>query len=366
MTQAFRLVPFGGVVLSGDGAPPSTLGVAGNLYLDTSNGRLYGPKTNAGWPSTYIELKPDGDAIVVGAISPGSAEPSPKRKGDIYSFTSDGFCSWLGHTVKSGELALWDGTSWVAAKGARLRAVVSPSTSAPANPGPGDFWIFNDTGSYSWEGGSVEVTKGSVAFYQAGWHLNRSAPEWPLFNANAGANPSTGVTGYRGKVATLVPGTLHTTWVPDWPATAGTPSTGRRTVAMHDGSQWVTLQPLLPEAGEGHGGWISLATQSETNTGSNDTKAITPLKLRSYAPSTSLATDETRLARIYRKDVTLNSGTAGNVITHNLNNAAPLVMCYEVASGKTSLVIVDVEVVSANSVKVFTSVSFNAIVVVVG
>lgn len=39
-------------ILSGDGAPPSSLGVDGQFYLD-SGGRLYGPKTAGSWGSGF-------------------------------------------------------------------------------------------------------------------------------------------------------------------------------------------------------------------------------------------------------------------------------------------------------------------------
>jgi Collagen triple helix repeat (20 copies) len=39
----------GAVILSGQGAPAATLGAVGDLYLDVTNYRLYGPKTADGW-----------------------------------------------------------------------------------------------------------------------------------------------------------------------------------------------------------------------------------------------------------------------------------------------------------------------------
>lgn len=39
------------VFLKGAGAPAASLGDEGQMYINTSNGNIYGPKTNAGWGS---------------------------------------------------------------------------------------------------------------------------------------------------------------------------------------------------------------------------------------------------------------------------------------------------------------------------
>jgi hypothetical protein len=43
-------------LLSGKGAPKSTLGIDGDFYIDTSKTNLYGPKTNGKWPAP-VSLK---------------------------------------------------------------------------------------------------------------------------------------------------------------------------------------------------------------------------------------------------------------------------------------------------------------------
>ena len=40
----------GGAILSGTGTPAANVGSAGDFFLDTSTGDLYGPKAQAGWP----------------------------------------------------------------------------------------------------------------------------------------------------------------------------------------------------------------------------------------------------------------------------------------------------------------------------
>lgn len=46
----------GHLFIGGNGAPSTSDGQEGDWFLDKSNKRLYGPKTNAGWGSTYIDL----------------------------------------------------------------------------------------------------------------------------------------------------------------------------------------------------------------------------------------------------------------------------------------------------------------------
>jgi len=58
----------GATILSGSGAPADTLGKTGDFYLDTSNGALYGPKTDIGWPDSSISLVgPKGETGQAGA-----------------------------------------------------------------------------------------------------------------------------------------------------------------------------------------------------------------------------------------------------------------------------------------------------------
>ncbi len=60
----------GNAVLNGTGAPISTLGIAGDFYIDTTNKRLYGPKTTA-WPVTFVSMVgqqgPQGPTGLTGA-----------------------------------------------------------------------------------------------------------------------------------------------------------------------------------------------------------------------------------------------------------------------------------------------------------
>lgn len=364
MTQAFRLIPFGGLVIKGEGAPTSTTGIVGNLYLDTLNARLYGPKTEGGWGTDYIELNPEGDVVYKGEISASANEPSPKKVGHLYTFNTNGWCSWLNANVKAGEAIFWNGTEWIRLQQLKIRGVAQPDDSVPSNSQDGEIWVFNSTGINTWSGSNLELKTGSLALRVGNsWHFNNSSPEWAVYVEQVGVDGTNSLVGYRGKAVTLAPGPLHSTWLVNWPG--GSPTLNRRTLSIHDGQQWITLQPLLPKAGESYGGWVQLATQAETNAGTDNEKVVTPAKLKNYKPDGTLNSDNSRLARIFRKDINLLSGSTGNIIAHNLNCLYPLVNCYEIGN-PTQMVLVDVEIIDANHIKIITSVSFNAVVVVVG
>ncbi|MBB6127328.1 collagen-like protein [Mucilaginibacter lappiensis] len=77
----------GSMIYSGTTVPPATKGVAGDYYLNTTTGLLYGPKTAAGWGSG-LSLKgatgatgAAGSATLSGA---GTPAPSLGNNGDYY------------------------------------------------------------------------------------------------------------------------------------------------------------------------------------------------------------------------------------------------------------------------------------------
>ncbi|MDB5157407.1 MAG: hypothetical protein JWR50_2114 [Mucilaginibacter sp.] len=57
----------GSVIYSGITAPPATTGVKGDFYLNSSNGLLYGPKTDAGWGTGFSLVGPAGATGAIGA-----------------------------------------------------------------------------------------------------------------------------------------------------------------------------------------------------------------------------------------------------------------------------------------------------------
>ena len=72
-------------VLTGIGAPANNIGRAGDLYIDTENKRLYGPKDHAGWdPNLYSVFA--GSSFYAGI---GSPDQNLGNNGDSYLDTTN-------------------------------------------------------------------------------------------------------------------------------------------------------------------------------------------------------------------------------------------------------------------------------------
>jgi hypothetical protein len=80
-------------------------------------------------------------------------------------------------------------------------------------------------------------------------------------------------------------------------------------------ADWTVVQGNTIPASETVAGVIAIATQAETNTGTNDTKAITPLKLK----------NADFLPHKYTSPSTTVGGGTPVTITHNLNTLNPIV-----------------------------------------
>ena len=98
-----------------------------------------------------------------------------------------------------------------------------------------------------------------------------------------------------------------------------------------------------PAASETTAGIAELATQGETDTGTDDLRIVTPLKLATYA------------GRAKRYAIAFGDGSATSyVITHNLNSNDVEVYVYE-AGGSKRQVICEVQHTSVNSVTILTA-----------
>lgn len=101
-------------------------------------------------------------------------------------------------------------------------------------------------------------------------------------------------------------------------------------------TSWTIVQGNVVYASETVSGIIELATQAETNTGTDDLKAVTPLKLKT--------------ANFLPHKYTSPSTTVGSgvpvTITHNLNNANPIYNIVRDSTGAT--VILDVNNFTVN------------------
>jgi hypothetical protein len=88
-------------------------------------------------------------------------------------------------------------------------------------------------------------------------------------------------------------------------------------------TDWVILQGNVVYASETVAGVIEIATQTETNAGTDDLKAITPLKLNSYVTTQGFTKKYSTQG---------NVGTTPLTVTHNLGTSAIQVAIYDNAN----------------------------------
>jgi len=103
---------------------------------------------------------------------------------------------------------------------------------------------------------------------------------------------------------------------------------------------WSTFGSTAPVATETTSGTVEIATQAEVDAGTNDTFAVTPLKLANWA------------GRLRKGSLTFGDGAATQYdFTHNFNTQDVVVLVRR-TSGAFDEVLCDVEVVNANAVRV--------------
>ena len=101
---------------------------------------------------------------------------------------------------------------------------------------------------------------------------------------------------------------------------------------------WTNFGTSAPAASETTAGIAEIATQAETDTGTDDTRFVTPLKLATYA------------GRLRRVAQTIGDGSATQyTVTHNLNTRDVHVQVFR-TSGAFDAVLVDMEASTVNSV----------------
>jgi len=142
--------PRGNTILSGSGSPASSLGIVGDYYLRTDTSILLGPKTSASWPSTGISLVgPAGATGSQGAtgasgtsILNGASDPTSEGvDGDFWINTTS---NRLFGPKSSG---VWPSTSVSLVgpqgnSGPRGSSVLNAGVDPIASDGlEGDFWI---------------------------------------------------------------------------------------------------------------------------------------------------------------------------------------------------------------------------------
>jgi hypothetical protein len=113
---------------------------------------------------------------------------------------------------------------------------------------------------------------------------------------------------------------------------------------------WASFGTSAPSATETTAGIAEIATQAETDTGTDDLRFVTPLKLATQA------------SRFRRFAATFGDGTATQYdLTHNFNSTDVQVGVYRVSDGKE--VLVEISRFSANVVRINTesAVALNAL-----
>ena len=108
------------------------------------------------------------------------------------------------------------------------------------------------------------------------------------------------------------------------------------------GSTYVEISASPGAATESAAGIIELATQTEVNTGTDDTRAVTPLKLATLLSNRNYTTSNPAL--------TVSSGVCTWTVTHNLASNKVGVHIYNATSGKE--IIADVVRTSTNVVTI--------------
>ena len=94
-------------IRAGATAPSSTLGNVGDYYLDTTNYRLYGPKTSSGWGTPISLQGPTGATGAKGATGPagptGPQGPEGNANVIVDTFTVTASADWLYNSQYSFE-----------------------------------------------------------------------------------------------------------------------------------------------------------------------------------------------------------------------------------------------------------------------
>lgn len=125
-----------------------------------------------------------------------------------------------------------------------------------------------------------------------------------------------------------------------------------------DGTIWQFIQGNVISASESVAGIIPIATQAETNTGTEDLKAVTPLKLATYVTTKKLS------KTYFVSGVTLVADTPFT-ITHNLALQNRNAFTYNVMLTNSSID-VDVDSIDANSCSITSNVAATVDVCIIG
>lgn len=127
-----------------------------------------------------------------------------------------------------------------------------------------------------------------------------------------------------------------------------------------DGTVWRFIQGNAIDASESIAGLIEIATQSETNTGTDDARAVTPLKLASWAGTKAFG-------KVYYVSPASVVADTPLTITHNLNLQNRNAFVINVMDASHSQISVDVDSIDANSLSITSAVALtNPHVTIIG
>ena len=131
----------GSTTHEGSGAPTVGIGATGDMYVNTDNADIYGPKTAVGWPTTYnrgasaTNFAQEDDPITVAGGS------NVVDLGDTWYRLSDGTLA----------LRINDGTSdlWMQVNSAGIVDAHTTSDTEPTDPKVGDTWYQPSTDNFA-------------------------------------------------------------------------------------------------------------------------------------------------------------------------------------------------------------------------
>lgn len=125
-----------------------------------------------------------------------------------------------------------------------------------------------------------------------------------------------------------------------------------------DGSTWQFIQGNVLAASETVAGVIEIATQAETNTGTDDVRAVTPLKLATYCTTKAFA------KVYYVGSITLVANTPYTV-THSLGLQNRNAFVCQVVDSSHSEISVDIDSVDVNSLTITSAIAASGVQIAV-
>jgi hypothetical protein len=221
----------GNTILSGSGAPSSSLGVNGDIYLDSVASRLYGPKAAGSWGAGVSLIGPAGSTGSAGATGPagatgaagsaatisvGSVTTGAAGSSAIVTNTGTSGAAVFAFTIPRGDTGATGATG--PAGSAATISVGSVTTGAAGssasvtNTGTSSAAVFaftiprGDTGTTGAAGSAATISVGSVTTGAAGssasvTNTGTSSAAVFAFTIPKGDTGATGSTGPAGPVA---------------------------------------------------------------------------------------------------------------------------------------------------------------------